>query len=359
MITDLPLNSVTLINPLNDERWDKFVDGHPFGTVYHHSSWIRVISLTYRQAEPLCFVIEDENNNIRAALPCFIVRSRFTGTRLVSLPFSSYSDPLVEDRKHFSRLLDEAIYKLENTSASYFELRCFRSIDLITDERLTHHNYYKTHILNTVGGFENITQLFHKDCIIRSIKKALKLGVTIKLGYSEQDLREFYEMHALTRKRQGFPIQPYEFFKNMWEIMYPLGFFSLLLAEYDKKVVAGLVLFKFKDTVSFEHGASFPKYLSVRPNHLILWKAIEIACSQGYRYFDFGKTPPENTGLLNFKRRWGARMYDICYFYYPRRQGMMSFKQSSMKHRLLLSIGKHMPLSIARILGRIAYHHMG
>jgi CelD/BcsL family acetyltransferase involved in cellulose biosynthesis len=359
MKTVIHSNRAKLINPLDDERWDKFVSNHPFGVIYHHSSWMRVLSLTYRHLEPLCFVLEDENDNIRAALPCFIVRSKLTGTRLVSLPFSSYSDPLVEDREDFSRLLDETINELEHTSASYFELRCFRNIDSIKDERLTNHNYYKTHILAIEEGFKNISQLFHKDCIVRSIKKALKSGVAIKLGCSEQDLKKFYVLHGMTRKRQGFPIQPYEFFRNIWEIMSPLGFFNLLLAEYDKKIVAGLVLFKFKDTVSFEHGASIPKFLSVRPNHLLLSKAIEIACSQGYRYFDLGKTPPENKGLLDFKRRWGARMYDVPYFYYPRNQGIMSLEQKSIKHRLLLTIGKYAPFYFAKILGRIAYHHLG
>jgi lipid II:glycine glycyltransferase (peptidoglycan interpeptide bridge formation enzyme) len=275
------------------------------------------------------------------------------------LPFSSYSDPLVEERIDLGNLLDDIINKLEHIPGSYFELRCLKNSDLVDDERLTIHNYYKTHILALEGSFENISQRFHKDCIVRSVKKAIRCGVVIKQGRSEKDLEIFYALHALTRKRQGFPIQPYEYFKNMQEIMAPLGFFELLLARYNKRVVAGLVLYKFKETVSFEHGASIPEFHSVRPNHLLLWKAIEMAFSQGYRYFDFGKTPPENKGLLDFKRRWGARMYDVPYFYYPRVRGMMSLKQSSIKHRLLLAFEKHVPLLFAKKLGKIAYHHLG
>jgi len=138
-----------------------------------------------------------------------------------------------------------------------------------------------------------------------------------------------------------------------------LGFLDLILARYNKRIVAGLVLFKYKETVSFEHGASIPEFHPVRPNHLLLWKAIEMACSQEYRYFDFGKTPPENKGLLDFKRRWGSRMYDVPYFYYPRVRGMMSLKQSSRKHRLLLAFERHAPLFLVKILGKIAYHHLG
>ena len=145
----------------------------------------------------------------------------------------------------------------------------------------------------------------------------------------------------------------------MWKILYPQGYFTLLLAELNQTKIAGIVLFKFKNTVSYEIGASIRKYLSIRPNHLLLWRAIEMACSEGYQYFDFGKSPPEHKTLLNFKKRWGSKMYDLPYFYYPEIRGTMSLEQCDLKCRFLRSIGKHMPLPIAKILGEIAYHHMG
>jgi lipid II:glycine glycyltransferase (peptidoglycan interpeptide bridge formation enzyme) len=230
---------------------------------------------------------------------------------------------------------------------------------MIDDNKLKPHNYYKTHVLDVEGGFEKIKQAFHYDCIVRSVKKAIKTGVTVRQGSSEKDLKKFYFLHANTRKRQGFPIQPYRFFKNMWDIMYPPGYFMLFLAELNKKAVAGLIIFKFKDIISSEHGASMPKFLEARPNHILLFRAIEMACTEGYHYYDLGKTPPENKGLLDFKRRWGAKMYDLPYFYYPQARGMMSLEQSDLKYELLRSIGKHLPLPMAKIMGRFAYHHLG
>jgi lipid II:glycine glycyltransferase (peptidoglycan interpeptide bridge formation enzyme) len=358
-ILTININKAKIIDPLNDTRWDTFVYNHPYGTVYHHSSWMKVITLTHKHVRPLCFILEDEKSSIRAAIPCFIVKSKVTGSRIVSLPFTSYCDPLVSNKKDFIKLLDVLTNKLENISASYYELRVLRNQDLIKNDRLKCHNYHKTHILDIKGGFEKIKRSFHKDCIVRSVKKALKSGVIIRQGCSEQDLKEFYFVHALTRKRQGFPIQPYKFFKNMWEIMYPQGYFSLLLAKLDRKTVAGIVLFKFKDIISYEHGASIPDYLYARPNHLIMWRSIEMACAEGYHYFDFGKTPPHNGGLLNFKRRWGAKMYDIPYYYYPEIKGIMSKDQRNIKRKLIVTLEKHMPLHVAKFLGKIAYHHLG
>jgi len=352
-------NEVKVIDPLGDARWDSFVTNHPAGTVYQHSCWMRVITVTYKHIRPLCFVIEDDSGNIRSAIPCLIVKSKLTGTRIVSLPFSSYCDPLVDNSEDFTKLLDCIIDELKKISGSYYELRIFKRLDVVKDDRLKPHNYHKIHILDIVDGFEKVKRRFHKDCIVRSVKKAIRCGVTVKQACSEQDLKVFYSVHARARKQQGFPIQPYRFFKNMWEILYPPGYFMLLLAEQNEKPIAGVVLFKFKDTVSFEHGASMAKYLAVRPNHIALWTAIEMACSQGYRYFDFGKTPIDNKGLLDFKRRWGADMYDVPYFYYPEIKGAMSLEQSGLKYRLFRSVQRCMPLSLAKTMGEITYHHLG
>jgi len=352
-------NAVELIDPLSDTRWDSFVTNHPSGSIYQHSCWLKVISLTHKHVEPLCFIIEDEGCNIRAAIPCFIVKSMLTGTRIVSLPFSSYCDPLVDCTEDFVRLLDRIIAEIENISASYYELRVFRRAGLMKDDRLRRHNYYKIHVLDTTEGFEKARISFHKKSIVSSVNKSLRCGVIVRRGRSEIDLRKYYFLHATTRKQLGFPIQPYRFFENIWEILHPQGYSTLLLAEYDRKAIAGAVFFKYKDTVSYEHSASNQKYLKLRPNNLIVWKAIEMACSEGYHYFDFGKTPPENKGLLDFKRRWGARMYDLPYFYYPQIKGAMSLEQNDLKFRLFRSIEKHMPLPVAKAMGRIAYHHLG
>ncbi|MFX0194925.1 MAG: lipid II:glycine glycyltransferase FemX [Candidatus Hodarchaeota archaeon] len=349
---------IKCINPLNHTRWDAFVENHPYASVYHHSSWMKVIAITYRHVTPLCFLVEDKDYNIHSAIPCFIVTSKVTGTRMVSLPFTSYCDPLVHEQGDFILLFDTVVDKFNKISASYLEFRVLKKTDLFKDERLKIHNYYKTHILNLKAGFEEIKRQFPRD-ILYSRRRALKSGVTVRQYSCEQDLKDFYLIHAKTRKRQGFPVQPYAFFKNMVEIMHPQGHFVLLVGELDRRVIAGMVLFKFNNLISFEIGASDPKYLAVRPNHLLIWTAIEMACSEGYHYFDFGKSPPENKGLIEFKTRWGAHALDVPYFYYPEIKGLMSMEQSTWKHRMLMSLNSHMPLSLAKVIGRIAYCHLG
>jgi len=319
---------------------------------------MKVIALTYRHARPLCFVLEDRNGDIRAAIPCFVVKSMLTGTRIVSLPFSGCCDPLVDSASDFSLLLDRIIDTLDDLSGSYYELRTFRNADSIKDSRLKVHSYHKTHVLDLRQGFVKIQSEFPRD-IIYSHRRALKSAVTIKQVESEQDLKEFYFVNAGTRKRLGLPVQPYRFFKNMWEILYPQSYLDAFLARLNGKTIAGMILFKFGNTVFDSFRASIPKYSAVRPNHLLLWTAIERACLKGYDYFDFGKTTSENQGLLSFKSRWGGDIYDVPYFYYPEIRGIMSLKHDGLKVRLAKFFGRHIPLPVATTIGRIAYRHLG
>ena len=80
-----PLPNVTVIDPLLDGRWDRFVDRHPNAGPFHHSSWARALVDAYGYL-PRYHVVEVAAE-IVAAWPAMLVRSRLTGNRLVALPF--------------------------------------------------------------------------------------------------------------------------------------------------------------------------------------------------------------------------------------------------------------------------------
>ena len=100
-------------------------------------------------------------------------------------------------------------------------------------------------------------------------------------GKTAADMGEFYRLHTATRKRLGVPVQPFRFFRNLWEILQPPGIASLLLARDGGKTIAGIVQLKFKDTVYYKFAASDRRSLAKNPNHLIIWRMIEDAQRDG------------------------------------------------------------------------------
>ena len=134
---------------------------------------------------------------------------------------------------------------------------------------------------------------------------------------------------------------------------------SLLMAEYSGVVVAATILLKYKNTVYSEYTAADPEYLHLRPNHWILWKAIEYSKDQGYKYFDFGLSSKSNKGLVDFKRRWGGIQKSLYYAYYPKKPELSSSATDTTIYRAMTIFVKNMPLWFTKWSGKLLYQHLG
>ena len=114
--------NVALIDPLTDPRWDSFVLAHPEGSIFHHSSWMRVLGDRYH-CDPFCYVAEDAEGRITAGVPFVRIMSRATGKRLVCLPASDHCFPLASSSDELRAILQPAMDSLKSRGVSYMEIR--------------------------------------------------------------------------------------------------------------------------------------------------------------------------------------------------------------------------------------------
>lgn len=353
-----PLREAVMITKcfLNDEseaeQWDAFVESHPEGSPYHLSCWLRTIQKTY-SFKPLMYVLKNGNGKISGIFPCFFIRSLFTGSRVVSLPFSDQCGPLFNDHHQEKDALAEIVEEHGN-QVSYIEIRS----PLSEESGFACHNYYKRHILQLSPDPSEVRKGINKRTIQYSIRKAKKVGVEIKEENNQFGIEEFYRLNMLTRKKHGVPSQPMKFFRNLFEYMVSKGYAFILLAFYDSKVIAASLFFKFKETLHYKYNASDPQYLSgAKPNHLLTWHAIEQGCLGGHRFLDFGRTSPDNKGLTRYKEMWGARPVDAPYYYYPRITGASATEESGKLYKTMTSIWRKLPEPILERIGPMIYKH--
>jgi len=347
-----------VIDPSNDQRWNSFILHHQSGSLYHHWLWKELIQKTYGY-QPFYFILE-AGDAIRAAMPFFFINSHLTGTRMVSLPFSDCCIPLVNDSSEFAMLFEGAAAQLKNLNASYIELRSKIDIEPINGFDLKKEENYRNHVLELYGSIEEVQEKFHKSCVKRVIKKVQSCDLTLVRGNKAKDMKAFYHLYVLTRKRHGLPPQPYKFFENMWDLFYPSDMLNVLLAVNGSTPVSGIILSKFKDTMYYLYGGSNSKFHHLGPNHLLLWKAIQMAHSEGLKYFDFGRTAVDNQGLLDFKRRWGTKEYKIISYTYPKmKKQKLLFNRNGAKSGLFYSLTKKLPTPILELGGNLFYKHWG
>lgn len=352
---------IALIDPVQDARWDRFVESHPFGWVCHLSGWKQVLETTFSHMTGYYFaLLDDGGERIEAGLPVFHVRSRILGDRLVSIPFATLCDPLVANASQFWQLA-AAVQELAATlKARSIEVRSLYSAPLIRGHWLDESNFYKLHYLELQGGCEQLLKGFHPKSVRHSIRRAAKNQIQLNGGEAASVVDRFFSLHTGTRKRLGLPLHPHRWFESLWQVFAPSGRLRILSAEKNRTTIGALLLFKFKDRVSIDYSAYDESFAGLRPNHFLFWEAIQMACREGLKTFDFGRTDPRHRHLMEFKARWGTRMMDLPQFFYPEgRKGLVFQEAESAKYRLLHALCRHAPGFSQKAIGEFCYRHMG
>jgi hypothetical protein len=214
-----------------------------------------------------------------------------------------------------------------------------------------------THAVDLTPGSTSLFAALDRSQVQRGIKRSRRDGVAIRRGERESDLTEiFYDLHLHTRRRQGIPVQPRRFFELLWRRILEPGRGFLTLAYSGRIPVAGAVFLIGRETVTYKYNASRPEFWRVRPNHALIWHAMEWACTSGFRTFDFGLTHFPHRGLRDFKRRWAAHE-EVLHRSVVADAALPSRSADGLPERALGAVIRHGPLWLCRGIGELLYKH--
>ena len=352
---------VVVIDGVWEESWDKMINEHPLGSVFQHSSFKRVIIHTFSHTKPYYIALIDRKGDITAGIPLFLVRSRLTGNRLVSLPFVYYSDPLIKSKGEYDQLFARISEIFMREKASYLEIKTRSSAPLLNKvSNMVPVFCHKAHLLNLTESIDDIWGKFHRTCIKQKIRRAKSGDITIRSAISQEDIVSFWRLLVRTRKRLGLPPNNCDYFKNIWKYLGFLNLTDFLIAEKEGKIIGGLNIFKFKDTIYLGHIASDVRFQASGLDQFLVWKAINIGVQGSYKLLDMGKTFAFSSGLATYKKRWGAVEQEAPSFYYPCQRGIASHNNEKRKsYKIMSFVWQNIPDRLSRIVGRFVYRHMG
>ncbi len=349
------------LKPDNMEQWDAFVDQHAFGWICHLSSWKKVIEKSFKHIKGHFLALYDEESDrILAGLPIYTVKSRLTGTRLVSAPFASLFDPLISSNKDIEILLPFILDLYKKNSSSYVEIRSTFSGLMGHNPEIGVSKSVKHHYITLDRPPEDLKKTFHRTAVRQLISKALRSQLQLRIGEKVDDLAQFYSLYFRTRKRIGLPPIPYLYFKSLMDVYGFSGDVTFLFADYNSEPVAGLMVFKYNNKVSLELIGNNEKYSKLYPFHFLYWHAILMASADGCEILSFGKTFKNNKTLIQFKNRWGTRVEETPVFFYPvpvaEKYGT---KKSSWKYKVIRKSSAIVPDFLFQLIGNFCYRHMG
>lgn len=335
-------------------RWDDFVASHPQGTPFHLTAWIAAIAGTYG-LQPRLFVLRDCAGSLRAVAPFIFQGGLFGRRRLVCLPFTDSCCPLGAGESDRLEIL-EGVREDASAHSRHVEVRG----PLPAAAGFAEVNYYKFHVISLHPDPDEVLRHVDKRTVIYNIRRAQKAGVEVVEDNTPRGCEEYYRLNILTRKKHGIPSQPKEFFRALSRDLVADGRASILLAVHESRVVAGGVLFKLGDKVYYKYSASDPGVLNkFSPNHLLAWTAIRNSCLGGFRTFNFGRTAPDNKGLMRYKKMWGGEVRDLPYSYYPRSPGASMKREHGRLMETLKGAWRLLPEPLASRIGPKIIKHFG
>jgi len=142
-----------------------------------------------------------------------------------------------------------------------------------------------------------------------NIRLAEKKGVTVRPW---SDLAAFHQMMQLTGGRDGFGVHSLEYYKRAYELMYPKQMCEILVAEYEGKSLAALLVARSGNRAYYLYGASTDEERNRMPTYLLQWEAMKWAKAHGCEEYDLWGVPDEDEATLeaNFEKRhdglWGV-----------------------------------------------------
>lgn len=340
-----------IINPIDRSDWDDLLLATNDYSFFHASSWAEVLCASYRY-RPVYFSLT-EGGEMRALLPVVEVDSILTGRRGVSLAFADYCEPIAESPEEFRFLLDRAIEYGKKAGWKYLEIRGGEKFLAAGPASMS----YLGHALPLCDSEQQLLARF-KDSTRRNIRKAALEGVQVQVCTTLQSVRDFYELHCLTRKGHGVPPQPFHFFRAIHDHIIARNRGNVVLASYDDRIVAGAVYFRIGTKALYKFGASDKKYQHLRANNLVMWEAIKWHASAGCTTFCFGRTDRENDGLNRFKDGWGSERKTLNYYRYDLKKEAFVGNVGQGQSVCRKLFGK-MPDAVMRSAGQLLYRHMG
>jgi len=297
---------------VNFSEWKQFVSAHPEAHVLQTAEWgelkqgfgwdvIRLISndvgvqILFRRL-PLGFTV--------AYLP----------KPVNSYQFSEISENLMAEIDVVCRKKHAIFLKIE---PDHWENRGQLSVNSNQSLNTEHwslntslHNIQppRTIVLSLLGSEDDILNRMKQKCRY-NVRLAEKKGVTVRAW---DDLDGFHRLMQVTGGRDGFGVHSLEYYKKAYELFHLAGIAELLVAEFDGKPLAALMIFAVGARSWYLYGASNDEERNRMPTYLLQWEAIRWARAQGCSEYDLWGVPDADEATLEaeFESRhdglWGV-----------------------------------------------------
>ena len=295
-----------IIDVLTDPKWDDAVAGCD-GELFQSRPWMKSLSDAFGFSFQAS-VERDGSGAIIAGIP-FVQIDDLRGRRTVVLPFSDFTLPVVTEVAPWEKLSEPLVAfgdpVIVQTAADGV---------VADDPRFVPDLRTVRHTVPLDAPIEELMARYGQQPR-RHIRKAEKAGLVFRMAASLEEVRAFYDLHFLVRKyKHQLLCQPFTLFEALWRNFMVDGNGGIMLGFDGDTVAGGCLLLEAGDTLYYKYSASHPDYRSAGVSHAAVRFAMEHGLTRGLSTLDLGRSDLDQPGLIDFKRRFGAKESQLARF---------------------------------------------
>jgi lipid II:glycine glycyltransferase (peptidoglycan interpeptide bridge formation enzyme) len=338
--------------PYRDPRWLNLIQQDPAATIFDHPAWMELLAACYGY-RPFIFALQEDGGRVCAALPVAEIKDYITSHRYVALPFTDYCAPLTRDENALLLLLDKLVEQQMTKKIPRLEIRSgLPALDGIQERTV-----FVKHSVPLEPDSTKVAKRVSRQQM-QNVRTAENNGIRVVRGTGLAEIREFYRLNCLNRRKHGVPAQPWSFFNLLAHTLFEQDLGFVLLAYKDDICISAGLFLHWQKTLTYKYSATDENALNLRPNHLVTWTAMKWGCENGFTTFDFGRAEQEDEGLRSYKRRWGANETPLAYSYLPSAPAQ-SAQMSGKLGGMLKKIIQQSPVWLGQAVGQIMYRYVG
>jgi len=297
---------------LSLEKWNQFISNHPEAHFMQSGEWGELkVAFGWK-------VVRITNNSSGAQI---LFRKLPFGLTIAYIPKGPIGEGLVDLWPEIDQVCLEHHAIFLKVEPDVFQNDQPVHMGDFPDFNFSKYNIQppNTIILNISDNETDILQKMHQKTRY-NIKLAGRKEVIVQAW---DDIASFHKMMTTTGGRDNFGVHSMEYYQHVYDLFHPTGMCELLVAKYDNKPLASIMVFARGNRAWYVYGASSDSERNRMPAYMLQWEAIRWAINRGCQEYDLWGIPDEaeqtleaefahrNSGLwgvYRFKRGFGGEI---------------------------------------------------
>ncbi|HPH95354.1 MAG TPA: peptidoglycan bridge formation glycyltransferase FemA/FemB family protein [Anaerolineaceae bacterium] len=269
---------------MSDPVWQAFLDEHPEAHLLQSAEWGELKSAFGWQARP---VMAGGSGALVLLKPLPL------GLKMAYIPrgpVGSHWAALLPALDAFCRRERAVFLKVEPDAWEPFDVNTFPGL-----KPSSHAIQPRRTVVLSLEGSEEDLLARMKQKTRYNIRLAAKKEVAVA---PSSDLEGFSRLMDETGQRDGFGVHNQAYYRKAYDLFHPRGACELLLASFEGRPLAALMVFCRGPRAWYFYGASSSAERNRMPTYLLQWEAMRWARERGCKEYDLWGVPDVDEGVL-------------------------------------------------------------